>query len=250
MHPPIIAPEGRVVANARSIFVALLALVSAARADPAADPAGFPALGAASLVYVLVPDPLGAGTWAEREVGAMRLGVGALREDARDAASAVLSLPATPPSSDYALAGPDATPSERLPRAPDALPGDITQPAFEERRLVGALEAMGLSPEDLVEAGEMPAVALVVIDLLARVDEMLLKRPRDDGIDVRSLRIDPEVRYPKQPRYLRHKKPPEDDKPETPNITLHAKKITRSIYKILLGLAIGVLIWGFVRNSA
>ncbi|MCK6458857.1 MAG: hypothetical protein L6Q95_03070 [Planctomycetes bacterium] len=234
--------------NARSILASLVALAATVSADsggggPPSPPC--PALSVAPLVYVFVPDPLGARTWAERQMEAVRLGIGAgARERGSD--GVVLADPART-RSDYALEMSEAPPD--VPRRAEPLEPEEARP--EEQRMKGALEAMGLKPEDLVEAPVMPAAVLALADILARVDALLFPmRPRERGADVASLRVDPEKRYVKQPSYLHYKMPPEDPEPKRPPLTLHAKRITRSLYKMLLGVAIGILIWGFVRNSA
>jgi hypothetical protein len=251
-HPPIIALEGREVVNARFIFAALAALATGAAADRAGDlpSAPFPALAAAPLVYVLVPAPLGASTWAEREIEAARLGIGSVtREHGGAAADLLLSLHTARTPEKHALEMSEA-PRDEPARAADVLPG-VSLETAEDPRILGALEAMGLKPEDLVEAPEMPAAALAFVDFIARIDAVFrAKRPRERGTNIASLRVDPEVRHVKQPGYVKHKKPQEDPGPKTPNLTLYAKKVTRSLYKVLLGVAIGILIWGFVRDSA
>jgi hypothetical protein len=234
--------------NARSILASLVALAATVSADSGGGPPSppYPALSVAPLVYAFVPDPLGARTWAERQMEAVRLGIGAgARERGSD--GAVLVDPART-RADYALEMSEAPPD--VPRRAEPVPApEEARP--EEQRMMGALEAMGLRPEDLVEAPEAPAAVLALADILARVDALLFPvRPRARGADVASLRVDPENRHVKQPSYLHYKKPPEDPEPKRPPLTLYAKRITRSLYKMLLGVAIGILIWGFVRNSA
>jgi hypothetical protein len=230
------------------ILSALAVLTAAAAADPVpglpSQP--FPALAAAPLVYVFVPDPLGANTWAERQIQALRLGAGATARDGGPGSGELLSFQAVRPPPDRPAEAPGVPRGEPV-REGEAVPG---QPVVDERRLLGAIEAMGLRPEDLVEAPELPAAALAFADFISRIDAFLFaRRPRDRGTDIASLRVDPEPRHVKQPRYVRHKKPPPDPEPPMPPLTLYAKRITRSIYKVLLGVAIGILIWGFVRDS-
>jgi hypothetical protein len=237
------------VVKAESILAALVALVTAASADQAGclPSAPFPALAAAPLVYVLAPDPFGAGTWAEREIEAIRLGTGSPPRGEGAAVDVLRSLHAATPA-ERALEMSEAPRDEPVRTADAVLDRAMETP--EEVRVLGALEAMGLEPEDLVEAPEMPAAALALADFLTRIDAFLsARRPRERGSDIASFRVDPEARHVKQPAYVRHKKPPEDPEPKTPPLTLYAKKVTRSLYKALLGVAIGILIWGFVRNS-
>lgn len=229
--------------KARSILASLVALAAGVSADSGGTlpSSSFPALTAAPLVYSLVPDPLGAGTWAEQQIEEARLGIGSGTPEEVAAADALLALGGAPAPTDYAL---------DLPVAPPDLPDEVPPgPAFEaeipdDRLELGALEAMGLTPADLVEAPEMPPAAHALAGILERVDALVFGRgSRRRGSEVISLRVDPESRYAKQPSYVRYKKPLGDTEPKDPPLTLHAKRVTRSLYKVLLGVAIGILIW-------
>jgi hypothetical protein len=198
----------------------------------------FPAQAAASLIYALVPNPSGAATWAEREVEAIRMGEGRrAREDLESpAARLLLSVSVHAPS--------DAT---YVPPRLEAL-ASAPAPAVPEFRIVGAFEAIGLTPEDLVEKQEVSEAAVSAVDaVLGAIDWGL-----DGATRLRAMlressvpsRIDDQPRHPK-PEYIRFVPPP----PSSHLPFVFAKRVVRSIYKILLGAAIGILIWGTVRRS-
>ncbi len=235
--------KGREAVNARSILASLVALAAVVSADTSGSlPApAFPALSAAHLVYVLVPDPLGASTWVEQQIEAARLGTGAGTRDDRASADVLVAFGKLHAPIGYALEIPEAPPDMAWLPAAEPVP-EADKP--EERRMLGALDAMGLKPEDLVEAPELPAAATALADILARVDALIFARGRRArGSEVASFRVDPGTRYVKQPSYVRYKKPQGDAEPMAPPLTLHAKRVTRSLYKVLLGVAIGILIW-------
>ncbi|HEX5138236.1 MAG TPA: hypothetical protein VFY93_14765 [Planctomycetota bacterium] len=237
------------MANARSIL-ALAALVGAAAADPIREPeaASFPARSAAPLVYVYVPGPLGAATWAERQLEDVRLGAGVPTHGGDGTAiSPLFFVDRTPMPEERPKSKPEprreapARQAPELPAPPDAA---------ADARMLGALEAMGLRPEDMVEKPELPAAALALADAIARLDALLtVRRPREDEPGVARMRVDPEERRARRPSYVRHAKPQEDPEPKVDHYTLYAKQVTRSLYKMLLGVAIGILIWGFVRDT-
>lgn len=234
-----------------SILPALVALFAAASADTgSADlpSRSCPALAAAPLIYGLIPNSLGARTWPERQMDEVRLGIGGeTHEDASALTTfALLSLHTPQTTNAYALEMMEA------PRATPARDGqalrDRPAASFEEGRIVGAFEAMGLSPEDLVEAPEMPAAALALADAIEDLYGLVFRQRRRDREGGRSaledLRVDPDAREPGDPRYRKPKETERD-----PNLVIFAKRVVRSVYKIMLGIAIGILIWGFVRNT-
>jgi len=236
----------------RSILIVLFALAAPSAADTACQnlpSAPCPALAAAPLVYLFVESPLGSGTWAERQMEAIRLGsVAEVHEDGSAVTSYVLLSLHTPTAVNaYALEMMEAPPD--TPAAAQDNTQALTM-SFGEPRLVGALEAMGLRPEDLVDAQELPDFAVTLADVIANLSALIFREgPRDRRPGTQSLAVAPESRYTR-PDHVRFQKPPEPDRPPNPDLRLYAKQITRSIYKVLLGIAIGVLIWGFVRNTA
>jgi hypothetical protein len=234
-----------------------MALASAASADASSrnlPTQSCPALSAAPLVYVLVVSPFGARTWAEQQLEMIRLGGGeGAREDMTAQTSYILLALHVRSAVAYALEMSEA-PGEEPPRRQGT--GAWSPPALAEGRVAGAFEAMGLSPEDLVEPPEMPAAAVAVADAISGlydwgVRQALELRSRvrrpEEGVDVTTLRLDPEKRY-QRPLNIRYMKPlPGPDK--KPTAMVFAKNVVRSAYKIALGVAIGILIWGFVRNT-
>jgi len=138
---PIIASEGREVVNAkaRSMLAALTALLAAASAEPGGDPApsaSCPARAAAPLVYVYVPGSLGAATWAERQMEAVRLGIGtpARGEASASAVSALFSLHG-PPAPGESGVEPTEAPREKPVQASSELP-EPPKDASEEARIL------------------------------------------------------------------------------------------------------------------
>jgi len=207
-----------------------------------------PALAAAPLVYVLIPSPLGAKTWAERGIGEIRLGAGTeAREDGSDSTTYVLLALHSPRTADaFAL---EMMEAPRDPPAPLPARSDLST-KFDRGGLVGAFEEMGLKPEDLVEKPELPPAALAVADTIAALSNLIFRQvsgTRDGGPESADLRVDPVDRAP-LPHEPRRFGKPVSAPPPTPNVTIYAKRMTRSAYKVLLGAAIGILIWGFVRT--
>jgi hypothetical protein len=204
-----------------------------------------PALSAAPLVYALVLDPIGSRTWAERQIQEIRVGArDHVRENPGPLESFILLALHTQLSVAYALEMMEAPP-EAAPREGSDSPRAFTPPAGLQR----AFEAMGLTPQDLIKAPDMPPVVFSLASALLGVLDWGLGLGSDVRARVRgvpTLRLDPEQREP-APHYLRFKKPPPP--PENPPLRF-SKKIVRSIYKILLGVAIGILIWGLVRRDA
>jgi len=203
-----------------------------------------PALSAAPLVYVLVLDPIGSRTWAERKIQEIRVGA---RDDVREnpgpIESFILLALHTQLTVAYALEMMDAPREAAQPEGPGP-PRAFAPPAGLQR----AFEAMGLTPQDLIKAPDVPPVAFSLASALLGILDWGLGLGSDVRARVRgtpTLRLDPEQREP-TPHYLKFKKPP--PRPEDPPLRF-SKKIVRSIYKILLGVAIGILIWGLVRNN-
>lgn len=230
---------------------ALIALSSPVASEPTgrdmpSDPC--PALAAATLVYALVPHPLGARTWAERGIEAIRMGAhGDAREETDSRTSFILLALHTRSTDTYALEMMEA-PREPEPAQAQA---DRSVQALAEPRLESAFEAMGLTPADVMGRPEIPHAALTIAGaILGLLDWGLERRAelRASGRGSDTLRIDRAERAAR-PEHVRFEKPPPNDRPPLPLVFL-GKKIVRSIYKILLGVAIGVLIWGFVRNTA
>jgi hypothetical protein len=127
-------------------------------------------------------------------------------------------------------------------------PAPAAGPPVADERLLGAFEAIGLSPEDLLEKPEVPVAALTAaeaildaidwgLDGASRLRAMLRESP--------PLRIEEAPRNPK-PDYVRFQP---SGVTETVVPLIFVKKVVRSVYKILLGMAIGILIWGMVRRG-
>ncbi len=197
----------------------------------------WPALSAAPLVYVLVINPIRAHTWAERQIEEIRVGArGTLREDASPISRFVLCALHTQVSVAYALEMMEAPgePDPAGPEHPSLL--DLVAPMGLPR----AIEAMGLTRQDLLGTPEIPPIAFTLAATLLGLFDWGLARPPDlsEGVVGTSLQIDPEGRGP-APVKAEVEEPP----------LVFTKKIVRSLYKILLGVAIGLLIWGFVRNT-
>jgi hypothetical protein len=232
--------------KARLITAALAALVAGASADPGGDLVSVtcPALAAAPLVYVLVPGPLGAGSWAEQEIEAVRLGVvhGA-QEEAGSEASELLSASRVPP--DYALRMSEAPPDGPARPLVEATRLSAPRPQWQ---VLGALEALGLTPADLVDAPEIPTAVLALADFLAHVDALLAAK-RTGERRAEFVVLDEEFGSERHPGFDEDDRRRKDTGLTARELTLYAKKVTRSVYKALLGVAIGILIWGFVRNS-
>ncbi len=205
-----------------------------------------PALAASPLIYALVLNPLGSKTWAERHLEELRAGVrtGA-REDLGQQSSFILLALHGRSSPAYVLEMTEA------PREPGARPV-ADPPGYDEgvaeSRLQSAFEAMGLEPEDLVKRPEVPAAVLTLGDAIFG----LLDIGRDRDVDFRESvgtpvpRVERRVRDPR-PSHIRYQKPL--PQPEAQPLVF-TKRAVRSVYKILLGVALGILIWGFVRNTA
>jgi hypothetical protein len=238
------------VVNTRSIL-ACAVLAAAAVADPIGDPvaASSPAGSAAPLVYAYVPTPLGAGTWAEQQMEDVRFSATVPEDGGEGSATSSLFVVAqTPMTEERATAKQE--PSREAPQQPAAERQASAADEAAQARMLGALEAMGLRPEDLVAKPEMPAAALALADAIARLDALLsVRRPRDRETAVAPTRVDPEDRRARRPNRVRYAKPAPPDEPDVSRYTLLAKQVTRSVYKILLGVAIGILIWGFVRDT-
>jgi hypothetical protein len=208
--------------------------------DMPSDP--FPALAAAPLVYALVLNPLGARTWAERELEAVRIGAhGDLREEMDSRTSFILLALLTPSSPAYALEMMEAPrePEPEPARAGAATPDPVLQDAFA---------AMGLTLADVAGTPEVPTAAFTIAEAILGLLNWGLER-NTELVRARggaALRIDPAVRDAR-PEHLRFLKPSAGPKPVP---LLVGKKIVQSVYKMLLGVAIGVLIWAFVRGPA
>ncbi len=215
--------------------------------DPPSHP--WPALSAAPLVYVLVLDPIGSKTWGERQIQEIRVGArDNVCEDAGPISSFILLALHTQITVAYALETMEAPPETAASPAGPVPPAPaVASPAGLQR----AFEAMGFTPQDLVGKPDIPPVAFTVAATLLGILDWGLGLGADVRARVRgtaSIRIDPEDREPApDPDRVKHKKPlPKIQEPRL----IFTKKVVRSIYKILLGVAIGVLIWGFVRRTA
>lgn len=233
------------------ILSALMALSCPAFSEPGDEmpSASLPALAAAPLFYALVPNPFGARTWAEQQLEAIRLGGHEAAEDASAQASFVLLALHTKTTHEYALEMMEAP--KDVPAGGRAISQDRPESVLARER--AAFEAMGLSPEELVEAPEIPAGAYTLADSLARLYDWgvgqtasLRERVRGSTQDS-TTEYDPTVRAA-APMYVPYKKPAQDDQAKDPPLRF-TKRAVRSGYKIVLGVAIGVLIWGFVRNT-
>lgn len=209
----------------------------------------FPALAAAPLVCTLVFNPLGARTWAQRELEAIRIGARDEAHEEMDSRTSYILLALHTSSADeYALEMMEA------PREPQPAPARAARSlqAMADPLLEGALETMGLTAADLVGPPDaVPSDALAIAGAIMGVLDWGLQRGADLRERVRgsTLRVDREDSHVPQPRYVFYKKPPpRDGEREVPLVI--TKKIVRSVYKMLLGVAIGILIWAFVRNAA
>lgn len=234
------------------ILSALMALTLPAFSEPGDEmpSVSLPALAAAPLFYALVPNPFGARTWAEQQLEAIRLGGREVTEDASAQTSFVLLALHTKTTEEYALEMMEAP--KDVPAGGRAITTDRPVLALAEEG--AAFEAMGLSPEELVAAPEIPAGAYTVADTLARLYDWgvgqtagLRERVRGSTQDS-TTQYDPTAPRAAAPLYVEYKKPVPDDHAKSPPLRF-TKRAVRSGYKIALGVAIGVLIWGFVRNT-
>lgn len=205
-----------------------------------------PALAAAPLICTLVLDPLGGRTWAEREIEAVRLGAAdETREEIDPRTSFILLALHTQSTDAYALEMMEA------PREPEPVAqADRSVEVMADPVLQGAFEAMGLTPEDLVGRPEVPEAAVTIAEAIEGLLDWGLERGAELRARVRgkdALRIDPAERE-RRPEHLRFQKPGPSDQPKPAPIMI-SKRVIRSIYKMFLGIAIGILIWAFVRSS-
>jgi len=232
------------------ILSALMALSLPAFSEPGDEmpSVSLPALAAAPLFYALVPNPFGARTWAEQQLEAIRLGGHEVAEDARAQASFVLLALHTKTTEEYALEMMEAP--KDVPAPEGAISADRPVSAFDSER--AAFDAMGLSPQELVGTPEIPAGAYTIADTLARLYEWGVGQTAGLRERVRGSTQDSSTEYTEPraavPTYVQYKKPVQDDHAKDPPLRF-TKRAVRSGYKIALGVAIGVLIWGFVRNT-
>jgi len=237
------------------LWLALSALVAlcrpvAAEATGADMPSpSCPALAAAPLIWSLVFDPLGKGTWAERELEAIRIGARDEAHEELDSRTSFILLALHTRSADeYAL--------EMMEAPREMEPASVVERPLEAVRdplLEGAFDAMGLTPADLLGTPDaLPPTALALAETLVGILDWGVKRGADLRERVRgsSLRMDPEDPHVRQPGYVFYKKPPLPKEMNRDLPVVFTKTVVRSIYKILLGVAIGLLIWAFVRNAA
>lgn len=227
------------------ILSALVALGSPAAGDAtggALPSQPCPALAAAPVVYAFVLAPLGSRTWAERQLQEIRASVRTeAREDLGSQARFILLALHERSTQAYAL---EMMEAPREPAAPAAVEPGPSVLTFAEPALQGAFDAMGLTPADLLGAPDVSPAALTLAGALLRLIDCF-----DRGSDLRgvpTLCIDPGERE-RRPQHLRYQ--PSSPQPEQPRLTFSKKKIVRSLYKILIGTAISVLVWGFVRNA-
>jgi hypothetical protein len=214
---------------------ALALLVSRAAGDATARDLpcpSYPALAAAPLIYAVVPTPSGERTWAEHQVEALRTRV---RDRSREDLEA--------PAARVVLA-----PYEPLDRTQEPEQVEQHAPATADDRLLTAFEAIGLSPEDLLEKPEVPVAALTAAEaILDAIDWGLdgATRLRAMLRESAPIRIEEPAKNPK-PDYVRFQP---SGAVETVVPLMFVKRVVRSVYKILLGVAIGILIWGMVRRG-
>ncbi len=221
------------------ILPALFALGVSASAEATTDDLRArpcPAFAAAPLTYSYVPAPLGSRTWADRQLADLRAGPGTeIREELGAQASYILL--ALDERSTPQAHGPRAAP------APDAAP------VLEEPELQSAFDALGLTPADLLGPPDISPEVLTIAGAVLRFldwgfDGGTALRDRVRGSRV--VQIDPDDPVPGggQER-TRHRG---SDEPVAPAFRI-VKGIVRSAYKMLLGIAIGVLFWGVVRRA-
>jgi hypothetical protein len=135
------------------------------------------------------------------------------------------------------------------PRDPSPAPaGPSPAATYADLRLLGAFEAIGLSPEDLLGPPEAPEVAVTAASAALGLLDWGLERVSRFRAAVRGpprLKVEQERRNVR-PDFVRHQVPMPG--PKLPPLVF-TKKVVRSVYKLLLGVAIGILIWGMVRNT-
>ena len=219
-----------------------------------------PALAAGSIFYAFVPTAFGARTWAESELEKIRLGISFDPRDELDRESSyvLLALHAGT-SKDLALEateGPRQDEEEEPEAIEDAIIVELPKAMLAGTRTEGAFAAMGLSPADLVEGPEVPGLAITLAEAFFSLYDWGLQQ----AINLRTfvhgptgprsrLRGDPRTAYDLGSGERYFERPgSEFDTPEEKWIVF-TKRVLRSACKILLGLTIGVLIWGFVRNT-
>jgi hypothetical protein len=244
-------------------LLAGLALVAPVAADPAGDPLptpSSPALSAAPLFYAFVPSAFGTHTWAEREFERIRLGVREeVREDLSDDTAWILAAlhgrtdRDFEPDPDEERVKIDAeTPAVPVDRP--AIEVEVPKSVFSYGRTEGAFAAMGLSPEELVQGPEVPYFAMTLAEFFFNLYDwgltqaIALRRLVGQKTGRKVPKQDPSAAFPQGDSLYEKPNIDFDKRQEDPPIIL-SKRMLRSVYKILLGLTIGVLFWGFVRNT-
>jgi hypothetical protein len=229
----------------------LAVLCLPAAADPGdRDSSSFPASAAARRVYCLVPCPMGVKTWAEEQLEEIRLGGHETREDVSPQSTFLLLSLDTREARSYALDMSEAPRDVgRWGRPVVERPGSV----LTNDRSATAFAAMGITPEQLMRAPDTPEIALTVadkIDGLYRTGASYGGKLRAAiwGASGRAPRLDPEAPRDDAPSWVRYRPPVQNDAPDVPTMRF-TKRAVRSGYKIALGVAIGVLIWGFIRQG-
>jgi hypothetical protein len=249
----------------RRCLFAGLALAASAAAEPGGEPLptpSSPALTAAPLFYAFVPSAFGTHTWAEREFERIRLGVRDDKpEDLSDDTAWILAALHGRTDKEFDFE-PEEEEEKRVkvdpnaPPVPDDRPViivDMPVPALSYGPSEGAFAAIGLLPEDLVQGPEVPYFALTLAEYFFNLYDwgvtqaIALRRLVGQKTARKVPKRDPSSAFSQDSLY---EKPNVDfDKgQEEPPIIL-SPRVLRSVYKILLGLTIGVLFWGFVRNT-
>jgi hypothetical protein len=244
------AGMSKIRGGVRLALAALAGLCGPAVAEPARDALPMPscpALRGAMLFYAFVPSALGAKTWVERELEKIRLGARAeANEDLGPDMSYVLLALHGQSADEYALEGPP----EPAP-AKHAVRDDLRVAAFGDAQIRAAFDAMGISPESLMDPPEVPYLAVTFSEFVFGLYDWGLQQALSLRQLVRGIappRVDPEP-PDRELDYVRYEKPKPKTEEEKPRPIVLTKRVLRSVYKVLLGLTIGILIWGFVRNT-
>lgn len=232
-------------------LLTLLTLANPSRAELAmarTDPT--PALHASAIFYMFVPGLFARGTWAERELDRVRLGRhSGLVDDYSEETQYILGT----------LNGVITAQYSQLADGPldiEAVQMPYEAPAFRYVPVEGALESVGLSIEDLAPQTELPWLATALVDFFLNLYNYTLKTamglrelihgsvaPKPLNLEGTAIpRVDSGGR-----RFDLSEPGPAFEKTEEKNLVLVAP-VVRSTFKILLGLCLGILLYGFIRN--
>ena len=230
---------------------ALLSLATPSRAELAlsgADPT--PALHASAIFYTFVPGLFGRGAWAEREMDRIRIGRHeGIVDDYSEETQYILGTLNSVIMAQYSQLAEGPLDLETIQMPYEA-------PAFRYVPIEGALESVGLSIEDLAPQTELPWLATALVDFFLNLYNYTLKTamgvrelihgtvaPKPLNLEGTAIpRVDSGGR-----RFDLSEPGDAFEKPQEKNFVLVAP-VVRSTFKILLGLCLGILLYGFIRN--